>query len=82
MTEVIWRVDVTGRARHVEFRVDGVVRGPDVAAPYTLGWNADAEAPGPHRLAARVVGKDGKAVEAAVNVTVPPPPPGSGTPTP
>ena len=70
-----------GAATHVEFRVDGVLRGTDVAAPYTLGWNADAESPGPHRLTARAVGTNGKAVEAAVTVTVPAAP-GSGTATP
>ena len=40
---VVWRVDVRGRAERVEFLVDGVVRGTDVAAPYTFGWNTDAE---------------------------------------
>ena len=78
---VIWRVDTAGPAKHVEFRVDGVPRGTDVAAPYTLGWNADAESPGPHRLTARAVGTHGKAVETAVTVTVPEAP-GSGTATP
>ena len=68
---VVWRVDVRGRAERVEFLVDGLSRGSDVAAPYTLGWNADAETPGEHRLTARVVGKDGKAVQATVTVTVP-----------
>jgi N-acetylmuramoyl-L-alanine amidase-like protein/Big-like domain-containing protein len=75
---VVWRVDVRGRAARVEFLVDGVVRGTDVAAPYTLGWNAAAEAPGPHRLTARAVGAGDKTVEATVTVTVPPPPAGSG----
>ncbi|MGH3073197.1 MAG: N-acetylmuramoyl-L-alanine amidase [Gaiellaceae bacterium] len=74
---VLWRVEVRGRAARVEFLVDGVSRGGDVAAPYTLGWNTAAEQPGPHRLTARAVGKDGKTVEATVTVTVPPP--GSGT---
>lgn len=64
---VIWRVDVRGRAERVEFLVDGVVRGTDVAAPYTLGWNADAEPAGTHVLTARAVG--GKTVEATVTVT-------------
>jgi hypothetical protein len=75
---VVWRVDVRGRAARVEFLVDGVVRGSDVAAPYTLGWNAAAEPPGPHRLTARAVEPGGKTVEATVIVTVPPPPDGSG----
>ena len=50
---MLWRVDVRGRAARVEFLVDGVVRGTDVAAPYTLGWNAAAEPAGAHRLTAR-----------------------------
>ena len=75
---VVWRVDVRGRAARVEFLVDGAARGGDVAAPYTLGWNADAEQPGPHRLTARAVGASGKTVEATVTVTVPPRPAGSG----
>ncbi len=64
---VLWRVDVRGRAERVEFRVDGVLRGTDVAAPYTLGWNADAEAAGEHVLTARAIGT--KPVEARVTVT-------------
>ena len=54
---VLWRVEVSGKPSRVEFVIDGVVRGADVAAPYTFGWNADAETPGPHRLTARAVGK-------------------------
>ena len=58
---VVWRVDVRGRAERVEFLVDGVLRGTDVAAPYTFGWNADAEPAGPHVLTARAVGdEDGR----------------------
>ncbi len=75
---VVWRVDVRGRAQRVEFLVDGVARGSDVAAPYTLGLNADGEQPGEHRLTARAVGANGKAVEATVTVSVPPPPSGTG----
>ena len=30
---VVWRVDVRGRVQRVEFLVDGVLRGTDVAAP-------------------------------------------------
>ena len=75
---VVWRVDVRGRAQRVEFLVDGVLRGSDVAAPYTLGLNADAEQPGEHRLTARAVGANGKTVEATVTVSVPPPSPGTG----
>ncbi len=76
---VVWRVDVAGKAARVEFLVDGALRGTDVAAPYTLGWNADAEEPGPHRLAARAVGKAGKTVESAITVTVPAPPTTAGS---
>ena len=50
---VVWRVDLRGRAQRVEFLVDGVLRGSDVAAPYTLGLNAEAEQPGDHTLTAR-----------------------------
>ena len=77
---VVWRVEAVAAVR-VEFLVDGVVRGTDLAAPYTLGWNASAEPPGQHRLTARALGKDGKAVERTVTVTVPPPETsGSGAP--
>ena len=51
---MLWRVDVAGKPARVEFVIDGVLRGADVAAPYTFGWNSDAEAPGAHRLTARV----------------------------
>jgi hypothetical protein len=67
---VVWRVEAVAAAR-VEFVVDGVLRGTDVAAPYTLGWSAAAETPGAHRLTARAVGTGGKTVEATVSVTVP-----------
>ena len=67
---VLWRVDVAGKPERVEFVVDGVVRGTDVAAPFTLGWNSAAEAPGAHRLTARAIAK--KTVEASVTVTVAP----------
>jgi hypothetical protein len=76
---VVWRVDVGGKAERVEFLVDGALSGADVAAPYTLGWNASAEQPGPHRLTARAIGANGKAVEAAVTVTVPAPPESAGS---
>ncbi len=64
---VLWRVDVRGRAERVEFLVDGVLRGTDVAAPYTFGWNADAEPAGVHRLTARAFGT--RTAEATVTVT-------------
>ncbi len=77
---VLWRVDVAGKPTRVEFLVDGVLRGADVAAPYTLGWNSTVEAPGAHRLTARAVGK--KTVEATVTVTVPASPESGGSATP
>ena len=77
---VLWRVDVAGKPTRVEFLVDGVLRGADVAAPYTLGWDSTVEAPGTHRLTARAVGK--KTVEATVTVTVPASPGSAGSATP
>lgn len=74
---VLWRVEVAGKLTRVEFVVDGVLRGADVAAPYTFGWDAAAEAPGIHRLTARAVGK--KTVEATVAVTVPAAPESAGS---
>jgi hypothetical protein len=67
---VIWRVEAAGRPARVEFVIDGVSRGADVAAPYTFGWDTAAEAAGAHTLTARAVGRDGKTVEATVTVTV------------
>ena len=75
---VIWRVETRGRVERVEFLVDGEIRGSDVAAPYTLGLNADAEPPGPHRLTARAVDPGGKVAQATVTVTVPPQTAGTG----
>jgi hypothetical protein len=74
---VLWRVDLRGKAARVEFLVDGVVRGTDVAAPYTLGWDASSESPGPHTLTARAVGAG--TVERTVTVTVPEDPASAGT---
>jgi N-acetylmuramoyl-L-alanine amidase/Bacterial Ig domain len=78
---VIWHVEATGAAR-VEFVIDGVSRGADVAAPFTYGWDTAAEQPGAHELTARAVGSDGKTVGATVTVTVPERPAngGSGAP--
>jgi hypothetical protein len=67
---VLWRVEVAGKPTRVEFVVDDVIRGADVAAPYTFGWHADAETPGTHRLRARAVGK--KTVEATAAVSIAP----------
>lgn len=76
---VLWRVELNGAAE-VDFLIDGIVRGSDLAAPYTFGWNADAEAPGEHRLTARARGNNGRIVEATIRVTVPAPPSGSAAP--
>src|SRR5918995_3545963 len=54
---LVWRVGLQGRGAQVEFVVDGVVRGTDVAAPYTLGWDTSREAVGAHRLTARAIGR-------------------------
>jgi hypothetical protein len=76
---VLWKVEATGRPERIEFLVDGEIRGADVAAPYTLGWNTSAEATGPHRLTARASG-NGKSVEMTVSVTVQSGPAGTATP--
>jgi hypothetical protein len=76
---LIWRVQTAGRVARVEFLIDGVVRGADVAAPYTFGWSTPSEQPGPHRLTARAVGKDGKTVSVSVTVAVPAAPAPGGT---
>jgi N-acetyl-anhydromuramyl-L-alanine amidase AmpD len=76
---VVWRVDLRGRAR-VEFLVDGVVKGADVAPPYTIGWDTAAEAPGPHRLTARAVGPTTVERTITVSVAAPPAAGGSGAP--
>jgi hypothetical protein len=68
---VIWRVEAVGKPARVEFVIDGVSRGADVAAPYTFGWDTAAEASGAHTLTARAIGRDGKTVAATVTVTVP-----------
>ena len=76
---VLWRVETTGKVARVEFVVDGSVRGTDVAAPYTFGWDASAEAPGAHTLTARAIGADGKVVARTVTATVPERPESSST---
>jgi hypothetical protein len=68
---VLWRVFVQGRVERVQFTIDGTLRGIDVAAPYTLGWDTSLEAPGPHVLSARAVGVKGRSAGATVTVTVP-----------
>jgi hypothetical protein len=66
----LWRVDVRGGARHVEFLVDGVSRGVDVQRPFTLGWDTSTETPGAHRLEARAVGANGRTAVAGLTVVV------------
>jgi hypothetical protein len=73
---VVWRVDVGGNATHVEFRIDGELRGTDLQRPFTLGWDTTGAAPGEHVLEARAVGTNGREARSAVTVTVPPPLPG------
>jgi len=68
---VLWRVEALGRPGRVEFLVDGVLRGADVAAPFTFGWDASAEQPGEHRLTARARGPGGGVAERTVTVVVP-----------
>jgi hypothetical protein len=67
---VLWRVFVQGRAERVDFVIDGVARGTDLAAPFTLGWDSSIETPGSHTLTARARGHKGKVVAATVTVTV------------
>jgi hypothetical protein len=67
---VLWRADVVGRPARVEFWVDGVLRGSDVARPYTLGWDTTAEAAGEHRLLVKAIPATGRIVERATAVTV------------
>jgi len=66
----LWRADVLGRAARVEFWVDGVLRGTDLARPYTLGWDTAAETPGEHRLLVKAIPANGRIVERAATVTV------------
>lgn len=76
---VLWRVFVRGPAERVEFAIDGVARGVDLAAPYTLGWDTSLEIPGPHALSARAVGETGKTVTSVTTVTVRERPADAGT---
>jgi hypothetical protein len=68
---VLWRVFVEGPAKRVEFTIDGVLRGRDLAPPYTLGWDTSLEPSGPHVLSVRVLGTNGKAVGSMLTVMVP-----------
>ncbi|MES1246414.1 MAG: N-acetylmuramoyl-L-alanine amidase [Actinomycetota bacterium] len=64
-----WLVTTTGAIDHVEFSVDGVVRGTAAAAPYAWDWDTTQDAPGPHVLVVRAVGKDGEVAQLQANVT-------------
>ena len=58
---VLWRVEVSGKPARVEFLIDGVVRGTDVAAPLHVrlelrrgdAGNAPAHRPGDRQEAGR-----------------------------
>lgn len=65
-----WLVQTSGKIDHVEFVVDGVVRGTAAAAPYAWDWDTAQETPGPHQLAVRAVGADGTVVQQQLGVTV------------
>jgi hypothetical protein len=43
---VPWSVTVTGAVARVDFLVDGAVRAAASAAPYAVGWDTTADAPG------------------------------------
>jgi hypothetical protein len=65
-----WLVQVSGQVDHVEFSVDGTVRGSAAAAPYAWDWDTTAETPGPHQLLIRAVAPDGTAAQESLTVTV------------
>ena len=67
---VLWRTEVVGLPVRVEFWVDGIRRGTDVARPYTLGWDSAAETPGEHRLLVKAIPARGRIVERATTVVV------------
>ena len=73
---VPWQVTAAGAVARIDFLVDGVVRSTATAAPYAYSWDTAAEPAGPHALAVRLTGKDGKVSRpAAVTVSVAAPPP-------
>ena len=65
-----WLVQTGGKIDHVEFSVDGVVRGSVATAPYAYDWDTAQETPGPHTLLVRAVGVDGAAAQQQLTVTV------------
>ena len=70
---LVLRADVTGRAARVEFWIDGVLRGTDRGRPFTVGWDAAAEAPGRHRVLVKAFAPDGRVAERTLSVVVAPP---------
>ena len=65
-----WLVQTSGKIDHVEFSVDGVVRGTAAAAPYAWDWDTTQETPGTHQLTVRAVGTDGTSAQQQLTVTV------------
>lgn len=60
--------DADGTVDSVQFYVDGVRIGSDLASPYTINWTATA---GTHALTARAIDNNGTVVtSSAVNITV------------
>ena len=55
----------------VEFRVDGVLVGTDLTAPYTATWNSASASVGFHTIQARAIDAAGNAADSSVVVTVP-----------
>jgi N-acetyl-anhydromuramyl-L-alanine amidase AmpD len=70
-----WLVQVTGSVTHVDFLVDGQLRGSATAAPYAWDWDTTAATPGTHTLAVRAVGPGGTVTSPTLTVTVEAPSP-------
>ncbi len=61
----------------VEFYVDGVLKGSDTAAPYSLAWNTTGVATGPHTIRSKAYDAAGNAATStavSVGLTAVPPP--------
>jgi hypothetical protein len=69
---VQWRATVRGGVALVEFVVDGVVSGSTSHAPYQWSWDTTQESPGPHTVAVRAIGADGRSVDSTRTVVVAP----------
>jgi N-acetylmuramoyl-L-alanine amidase len=65
-----WLVQTGGQIDHVEFAVDGVVRGTSAVAPFAWDWDTTQETPGQHQLLVRAVGVDGTLALQQLTVTV------------